>query len=315
MLQVQPPHLCHSAGISGARDRERACVISITRARSPLTPSCRTVSPGRVAWPRKPCGLRGKGFSATPSPCEASDGMWRGLRIGADQAGLGGTVIYINPHPRASAWNLRATQRRAERVDAERRRVANTGDEPGVKRVGGGVSLPVAIAFAYALSRPRFPGKAVDGYDRAPALSCRPCWWASCCCWRSEGAADREVAREHVRNPAGVHGRGRRAGDGGDGVPADGARGSGCRSRRPTGDCSKGGVCPARRTVDRFTTLALPLAWPGVLAGAVTAFAAGLGEFGAVITIRLQRSRRERPCRAAIYSALQSPGGQRALMR
>lgn len=35
---------------------------------------------------------------------------------------------------------------------------------------------------------------------------------------------------------------------------------------------------------DRFISLALPMAGPGVLAGAVTAFAAGLGEFGAVIT-------------------------------
>ena len=35
---------------------------------------------------------------------------------------------------------------------------------------------------------------------------------------------------------------------------------------------------------DRFLTITLPLMLPGVLAGAVTAFAAGLGEFGAVIT-------------------------------
>ena len=35
---------------------------------------------------------------------------------------------------------------------------------------------------------------------------------------------------------------------------------------------------------DRFFTITLPLMLPGILAGAVTAFAAGLGEFGAVIT-------------------------------
>src|SRR5450755_933529 len=36
--------------------------------------------------------------------------------------------------------------------------------------------------------------------------------------------------------------------------------------------------------LDRFMTITLPLMAPGILAGAVMAFAAGLGEFGAVIT-------------------------------
>src|SRR6266478_6145869 len=36
--------------------------------------------------------------------------------------------------------------------------------------------------------------------------------------------------------------------------------------------------------LDRFVSITLPLMLPGILAGAVTALAAGLGEFGAVIT-------------------------------
>ncbi|MEX2408383.1 MAG: molybdate ABC transporter permease subunit, partial [Rhodovibrionaceae bacterium] len=36
--------------------------------------------------------------------------------------------------------------------------------------------------------------------------------------------------------------------------------------------------------LDRFVNITLPLALPGVLAGAITAFAASLGEFGAIIT-------------------------------
>jgi molybdate transport system permease protein len=36
--------------------------------------------------------------------------------------------------------------------------------------------------------------------------------------------------------------------------------------------------------LDRFVSIALPLAGPGILAGAVMAFATALGEFGAVIT-------------------------------
>jgi molybdate transport system permease protein len=39
--------------------------------------------------------------------------------------------------------------------------------------------------------------------------------------------------------------------------------------------------------LDRFFSVTLPLMLPGILAGAVTAFAAGLGEFGAVITFAL----------------------------
>jgi molybdate transport system permease protein len=38
------------------------------------------------------------------------------------------------------------------------------------------------------------------------------------------------------------------------------------------------------KPLDRFLTVTLPLMAPGILAGAITAFAAGLGEFGAVIT-------------------------------
>src|ERR1700754_4926017 len=44
-------------------------------------------------------------------------------------------------------------------LSAEEWRILGT--SLGVAGRAGGVSLPVAIAFAYALSRPRFPGKAV----------------------------------------------------------------------------------------------------------------------------------------------------------
>ena len=48
---------------------------------------------------------------------------------------------------------------------------------------------------------------------------------------------------------------------------------------------------------------------PGVLAGAVTAFAAGLGEFGAVITFVSNIPGETRTLPLALYSALQSPDG------
>jgi molybdate transport system permease protein len=61
--------------------------------------------------------------------------------------------------------------------------------------------------------------------------------------------------------------------------------------------------------LDRFVTITLPLMLPGVLAGAVTAFAAGLGEFGAVITFVSNIPGETRTLPLALYSALQSPDG------
>jgi molybdate transport system permease protein len=66
---------------------------------------------------------------------------------------------------------------------------------------------------------------------------------------------------------------------------------------------------------DRFLTIALPLAWPGIVAGAVTAFAAGLGEFGAVITFAANVPGQTQTLPLAIYSALQLPGGEEKAMR
>ena len=59
----------------------------------------------------------------------------------------------------------------------------------------------------------------------------------------------------------------------------------------------------------RFGTITLPLMLPGVLAGAVTAFAAGLGEFGAVITFVSNIPGETRTLPLALYTALQTPDG------
>ena len=48
---------------------------------------------------------------------------------------------------------------------------------------------------------------------------------------------------------------------------------------------------------------------PGILAGAVTAFAAALGEFGAVITFVSNIPGETRTLPLALYTAIQSPGG------
>jgi molybdate transport system permease protein len=62
--------------------------------------------------------------------------------------------------------------------------------------------------------------------------------------------------------------------------------------------------------VDRFFSVTLPLMMPGVLAGAVTAFAAGLGQFGAVITFVSNIPGETRTLPLALYTAIQTPGGE-----
>lgn len=68
-------------------------------------------------------------------------------------------------------------------------------------------------------------------------------------------------------------------------------------------------------SIDRFLTITLPLIMPGVLAGAITAFSAGLGEFGAVITFVGNVPGETQTLPLALYSALQLPGGEATAAR
>jgi molybdate transport system permease protein len=61
-----------------------------------------------------------------------------------------------------------------------------------------------------------------------------------------------------------------------------------------------------------FLRATLPLAWPGILAGALLSFARGLGEFGATIVLagRIPGETETIPLR--IYAELERPGGEGA---
>ncbi len=69
------------------------------------------------------------------------------------------------------------------------------------------------------------------------------------------------------------------------------------------------------RRLDRFATITLPLMLPGILAGAITAFSAALGEFGAVITFVSNIPGITRTLPLALYTALQSPDGDATAAR
>ena len=57
-----------------------------------------------------------------------------------------------------------------------------------------------------------------------------------------------------------------------------------------------------------YLTVTLPLMWPGVIAGAVLAFAKAIGEFGATITFVSNIPGQTQTLPSAIYALLQIPG-------
>jgi len=64
-----------------------------------------------------------------------------------------------------------------------------------------------------------------------------------------------------------------------------------------------------------FVTVTLPLTLPGILTGVILAFARSLGEFGATITFVSNIPGETRTLPLALYTAVQSPGGEAAATR
>jgi molybdate transport system permease protein len=88
------------------------------------------------------------------------------------------------------------------------------------------------------------------------------------------------------------------------------------RSVRLSLEATDPGLDQAARTLgagwlDRLFNVTLPLASPGILVGAIVAYATCLGEFGAVITFAANIPGETQTLPLAIYSALQVPGGER----
>ncbi len=177
------------------------------------------------------------------------------------------------------------------------------------------LSLPAAIGLAWLLSRRRFPGRTlldavvhlplvlppvVVGYLLLLLFGTRGmlgAWLARCCgvelVFTRNGAA---LATAVMSFPLLV------------------------RAIRISLENVDRGLEDAARTLgagalDRFATITLPLILPGVLAGALTAFSAALGEFGAVITFVANIPGETRTLPLALYTALQSPGGEAAAAR
>ncbi len=92
------------------------------------------------------------------------------------------------------------------------------------------------------------------------------------------------------------------------------------RAIRQSLEAAETGLSDAARTLgagwwDRLFNITLPLALPGLVSGAITAFAASLGEFGAIITFVSNIPGETQTLPLAIYAALQAPGGEVAAAR
>lgn len=170
--------------------------------------------------------------------------------------------------------------------------------------------LPVAVGLAWLLARGRFPGKAVlDALVhlpmvlppvvvgwllllllgvRGPVGAWLHAWFGVRLVFTTEGAA---LACAAMSLPLMV------------------------RAVRLSIEAIDPGLEQAARTLgagrlDRFMTITLPLALPGVLSGAIVGYVASLGEFGAVITFAANIPGETQTLPLAIYSALQSPNGE-----
>ena len=180
----------------------------------------------------------------------------------------------------------------------------------GVAARAVGFGLPVAVATAFLLTRVRFPGRpllnalvhlpmvlppVVTGWlllllfgVRGPIGSLLMDWFGIRMVFTTAGAA---LACAVMTFPVMV------------------------RSVRLSIEATDRGLEQAARSLgagwwDRMLTITLPLASPGILAGAIVGYATCLGEFGAVITFAANIPGQTQTLPLAIYTALQAPGGE-----
>ncbi|MET0360333.1 MAG: molybdate ABC transporter permease subunit [Sphingobium sp.] len=185
-------------------------------------------------------------------------------------------------------------------------------------KVGGvavACTLPVAFLFAWLLARGRFPGKLLlDGVVHLPlVLPPVVTGWLLLLAFGNNGPAGRFLAET-----AGLTFMFRWTGAAlAAAVMALPLMVRAIRlsleavDRRLEGAARTLGAGPLRT----FCTITLPLSLPGLLAGTVLGFARSIGEFGATITFVSNIPGETRTLPLAIYSALQLPDGEDAVMR
>lgn len=179
-----------------------------------------------------------------------------------------------------------------------------------VAALATGASLVPAVAAAWVLSRCRFPGRTVlDALVHAPlVLPPVVVGYFLLLLFGAHGVAGRWLLETFGVRLAFTEAGAALAG----GVMSFPLL---VRAVRLSLEAVDRGLETAARTLgasafDAFATVTLPLMMPGILAGLVLSFAACLGEFGATITFAANIPGETRTLTLAIYTALQTPGGE-----
>lgn len=177
------------------------------------------------------------------------------------------------------------------------------------------VALPLAVMTAWALARPRLPGRfALNALAHAPlVLPPVVVGYALLLLFGIQGPAGRVLFHTlHVR--LAFTGAGASLAAGVMAFPLM------VRALRLSFEAIEPGLYVAARSLgagplDRFLSVSLPLAAPGVAAAAIVGFAACLGEFGAIITFAANVPGETQTLPLAIYAALQTPGGDAVALK
>lgn len=184
-----------------------------------------------------------------------------------------------------------------------------------VALLGLAILMPLAIAIAYLLARHEFPGKSlvnavvymplvlppvVTGYlllltlgTHGPVGGWLQETFGLVVAFRWTGAA---IAAAVMAFPLAV-----------------GAIRLSIESIDPRIEAAAGTLGAGRLWI--FLTITLPLALPGIIAGAILAFARALGEFGATITFVSNIRGETQTLPLAVYSLIQVPGKEAAALR
>ncbi|MEM8729606.1 MAG: molybdate ABC transporter permease subunit [Pseudomonadota bacterium] len=176
------------------------------------------------------------------------------------------------------------------------------------------VSLPLGILTAYALARWRFPGKQIlNGLVHLPLiLPPVVTGYLLLLTFGTTGALG--SALQSIGITFAFHWTGAALAAGIMAFPLM------VRAMRLSIDAVDPGLEQAAATLGApgiwvFLTVTLPMILPGILAGAILAFAKAMGEFGATITFVSNIPGQTRTIPSAIYAFLQVPGGETSAMR
>jgi molybdate transport system permease protein len=177
------------------------------------------------------------------------------------------------------------------------------------------VALPLAIGVAWLLARPRLPGRMVlNALAHAPlVLPPVVVGYALLLLFGVQGPVGHALLKTfHIR--LAFTGAGAALAAGVMAFPLM------VRALRLAFEAIDPGLEVAARSLgaggfDRFWSVSLPLAAPGVAAAAIVGFAACLGEFGAIITFAANVPGETQTLPLAIYAALQTPGGDATALK